>query len=1162
MTDNAQLTVENGVLTKIDLSARRIDVPPTVSEVNPLVFKDSSAIEVHFDKSCPMQISPTGTFSHCDDLKIAEFSESLIKICSGAFLSCHNLQCVYIPASVLNIEDDAFIDCGDEICIIGEKGSVAERYANANKILFRELQYYRTQPPVRTRVFNIFGETVTCSDSVNVYLEAKSHYGDPKYQKTVSNMLKEAVPKKYNSTKAADALDVIGKIYTQFKDRLKKHGITVTDDELDTVTLQPRAGALNIIKQIYETIIAIKSDMKENISNKVSSLRREVDRNVTGLGYGVIGDTFDILLHEFNNMQAKAEQRGKYTAIAEGKLADYKAQQNDEANSAYKKALDMALPALQTLSENLLGTLYIHELRILSKAHIIDLSVVTALDQNKAEELFNSAITKKGDTKLIFAMAIQKYPYDPKYSFEAIHRGYVSDELTDMIEFLGIKKEVDAGVKKLRAKYVDSLAREVTSLLADTNKFNAKLDAIKKELNAAEMDTVFNFLTSTLTEMVAKLFKTTKVNQNDDAKALAVQEISKTVSAQNWDTVKRERGTVLEIDINIPLAVEQTYEKLITCLTNAIASKQNTSLATYNEACAKLESSSTVEEFENLIAVFKGLNGFSDSLSMIERANFEISELRYAEACKIFDSAVTVDDYRKAIELFNNSYYAYNSKYNSTSKAHYNDCLAKTTAARTRINDLKLEKISNGIKANKSKEALLKAKKELEAFDSSYEPAKEKIKEIDKSLKSRIKRTITLAITIPIAIAALVLLFIFVIRPNSMKNSGDFATYNQYIQQYEIEEFVIPEGTTEIPAGAFADCRTLRHLTIPSTVKKIGSDAFKDCRSLSVINIADIKSWCEIEFADSYANPLYSRSDYNHPALYMNGSPVYELVIPDGVAKINDHAFAHYEDLRSVTFSDSVTTIGKSAFLESGISTVHFGKNVEKICAGAFMYTHLSDITIPSSVKVIEQNAFSYIDNLYRVNIDSIESWFNISFENNDANPLSNNASLYLNETPVTEAIFPEGITEVPAFIYSGCKSIVSVNIPGTVTTIGEHAFSNCPELETVVMNSGVKTLGEYAFCACDNLENVTLSDTLTSIEGGAFYNSGPYSGITINIPASVKWIGKYAFNDANLKAVVFEQKDGWYSTSEDTPTNGRPLNISTNISGILKNTYDSLYRE
>ena len=168
----------------------------------------------------------------------------------------------------------------------------------------------------------------------------------------------------------------------------------------------------------------------------------------------------------------------------------------------------------------------------------------------------------------------------------------------------------------------------------------------------------------------------------------------------------------------------------------------------------------------------------------------------------------------------------------------------------------------------------------------------------------------------------------------------------------------IPNSVTNIGESAFDGCTSLTSANIPDSVTNIGVDAFAACWGLNAVHISDISTWCSISFGNSFSNPLgYAKN------LYLNGNLVTDLVIPDGVTKIEDSAFCGCTSLTSVIISDSVTTIGDSAFKGcTGLTAVIIGDGVTGIGSYAFAcsFANGASVTIGNSVTSIGYRAFYF----------------------------------------------------------------------------------------------------------------------------------------------------------------------------------------------------------
>ncbi|MBO8475517.1 MAG: leucine-rich repeat domain-containing protein [Bacteroidetes bacterium] len=159
----------------------------------------------------------------------------------------------------------------------------------------------------------------------------------------------------------------------------------------------------------------------------------------------------------------------------------------------------------------------------------------------------------------------------------------------------------------------------------------------------------------------------------------------------------------------------------------------------------------------------------------------------------------------------------------------------------------------------------------------------------------------------------------------------------------------LPENITTVGEAAFSKCFSMRSITVLGP-KNFEAYAFftnnyseSDRQGLNVY-IDDLADWCErTTFANEYASPFYTWYGNEHQSLYLDGELVENLVIPDGVVKINDYTFNDCGSIKSVVVPDGVVSIGTYAFSCPELTKATIGKNVNTIGMGAFTSEKLAE---------------------------------------------------------------------------------------------------------------------------------------------------------------------------------------------------------------------------
>jgi len=157
------------------------------------------------------------------------------------------------------------------------------------------------------------------------------------------------------------------------------------------------------------------------------------------------------------------------------------------------------------------------------------------------------------------------------------------------------------------------------------------------------------------------------------------------------------------------------------------------------------------------------------------------------------------------------------------------------------------------------------------------------------------------------------------------------------------------------------------------------------------------------------------------------------------------------------------------------------------------------NVTVPKSVKVIGNFAFSSLKGKIDIDLSNITTIYSNAFSNSDLSgtiKISKNLEFkpseasFLNEefcckafanTKITAVVIEEGVTTLNADeLFWGCSELKSVTLPASLTHINNNVFSLCSALTEVIIPEGTKIdyseiWGNHtAFSGCTSLSLAT----------------------------------------------------------------------------------------
>ncbi len=334
-----------------------------------------------------------------------------------------------------------------------------------------------------------------------------------------------------------------------------------------------------------------------------------------------------------------------------------------------------------------------------------------------------------------------------------------------------------------------------------------------------------------------------------------------------------------------------------------------------------------------------------------------------------------------------------------------------------------------------------------------------------------------------------------------------------YVPNNTTGKFVVPKSVVTLGTGAFDNCSKITEIVLPKSLKIIRPCCFNACKGLKDIKLPNS--------LDSIFYDAFRYCDFN------------EIDIPESVRYIDSKSFSckvnvsrdneKYSSVDGLLYTKDMTTLLNAPIDIEG--EIVLPEGLQKIEEGVFQNCEkLTKITFPKTLKTIGKNSFNWCRNLKEVvipaSVDSIGYWAfdcNMVVDNQNKSYYSEDGVLY-NKDKTKIVRFPssrQGEFSIPNTVIDieNCcfreSKLSSIIIPNSVKTMGYQAFGTC-KIDTLTIPNSVEYIGNSAFSFCTHIKNLIIPESVKKIDNGAFVCC--YGMKTIEIQNPSVLIGEAAF--------------------------------------------------
>lgn len=408
----------------------------------------------------------------------------------------------------------------------------------------------------------------------------------------------------------------------------------------------------------------------------------------------------------------------------------------------------------------------------------------------------------------------------------------------------------------------------------------------------------------------------------------------------------------------------------------------------------------------------------------------------------------------------------------------------------------------------------------------------------------------------------------------------------KYIGRYSGSSYVLDfEEATSVVSLTIPSTATALYSRIPSTISELH---FLGTTPPSIYNIntgitvyvpkgsfATYQNYCT-QNNDGWNTSIYLKIEGWTPQSYTisvntAGTLAYKLLEVVGQwTDVDELTISGHLNAEDMKYFSRMTQLRKLDLSQTDISNISG-------CAGL---PKLRYVVLPSTVKTVEDNAFSGCSALSNISLSNVEtigsrafllcaSLTSLSLDN--VKEIGNSAFAmndYDSDRPSSGktggliSVSMPKVTTIGGWAFSGCSQLQNISMPN-VTSVGDWAFANCIKLDTLDLHN-VKKIGKGAFYnrmdygTTISLSSVLLSDELEIIPEDCFNGCNLLSNLTF--PKSLKSIGKesipYFASEVVIPEGVISIGSGNFTNSDSITIPSTAKTIGTLGGSNLKHVY------